>query len=216
MVYISKTPIGVARYFDTDVLGTLAELEQTSALMPTYYVSEKGIILKSFADKDVAARSKKAVYIEELKQFLKTIGSSAKKDNGYVKYTQAGNRNQGYLHRLVALCFVENPDNKPYVRHIDSNKLNNHYSNLKWCYQKDTVLERLSRGEHTSLSFEQLAALESELRDTKVPLTTLGKKYFLSVASLYSLITSFDAIGRPTGRVKKSRANTKNAMSYLL
>ena len=38
------------------------------------------------------------------------------------------------IHRLVALCFVENPDpnENTQVNHKDGNKLNNHFSNLEW------------------------------------------------------------------------------------
>jgi hypothetical protein len=36
------------------------------------------------------------------------------------------------LHRLIALAFLENTDNKPIVNHIDGNKKNNHLDNLEW------------------------------------------------------------------------------------
>ena len=37
------------------------------------------------------------------------------------------------VHRLVALMFVENPNNYPVVNHKDCNTLNNCADNLEWC-----------------------------------------------------------------------------------
>ena len=37
------------------------------------------------------------------------------------------------IHRLVALTFIDNPDNLPCVNHKDENKENNVVSNLEWC-----------------------------------------------------------------------------------
>ena len=41
------------------------------------------------------------------------------------------------VHRLVALAFLENPDNKQMIDHIDENKSNNNVKNLRWATSKD-------------------------------------------------------------------------------
>ena len=51
-------------------------------------------------------------------------------DGGYYKI--AFNKHSHYVHRLVAMCFLENTLNKETVNHKDGNKANNNLSNLEW------------------------------------------------------------------------------------
>lgn len=37
------------------------------------------------------------------------------------------------IHRLVAMAFIENPNNLPCINHKDSNPKNNNVENLEWC-----------------------------------------------------------------------------------
>lgn len=43
-----------------------------------------------------------------------------------------GKRKGELIHRLVALHFLDNPEKKPEVNHIDRNKENNCVENLEW------------------------------------------------------------------------------------
>ena len=50
-----------------------------------------------------------------------------------------GQGKQFYVHRLVAMVYIPNPNNYPEVNHKDENKLNPHVSNLEWCDRKYNI-----------------------------------------------------------------------------
>lgn len=54
---------------------------------------------------------------------------------GYVRVLLRRNRayDSQLVHRLVAIAFIDNPKNLPYINHKDENPSNNRVDNLEWC-----------------------------------------------------------------------------------
>ena len=44
-----------------------------------------------------------------------------------------------YVHRLVGITFIPNPDNKPEINHKDFNKENNSVENLEWVTHRENM-----------------------------------------------------------------------------
>ncbi len=99
-----------------------------------YKVSNKGKV-KSLSRK--FSRGDKIMLNQKNKQGYEFVGLSNANGCKCVK-----------VHRLVALCFINNRNYKPEVNHIDGNKSNNCVSNLEW----STVSENRQHAYDTGLN----------------------------------------------------------------
>lgn len=121
------------------------------------------------------------------------------------------------VHRLVAKHFIPNPDNKPFVNHIDGNKLNNDVSNLEWCTCAENNAHARATGLHvqakgytpkyksSNTKKKSLANLKDNskftdkevryLRSVFIPrhkefsATALASKYNVDVSTMHSIVT---------------------------
>lgn len=76
------------------------------------------------------------------------ILKKSKTTTGYYKIELSKNkkRKSFKVHRLVAIAFIPNMENKPNINHIDGNPLNNNIDNLEWCTQKENVIHAVEIG----------------------------------------------------------------------
>lgn len=57
-----------------------------------------------------------------------------------------GIKRRYFAHRLVAITFIPNPNNKPFINHINGNKQDNRVENLEWCTQQENNIHALKTG----------------------------------------------------------------------
>lgn len=65
--------------------------------------------------------------------------------SGYLKVMLSKNNNKKWysIHRLVAITFIENKENKEQVNHIDGNKINNNANNLEWVTCQENIIHSI-------------------------------------------------------------------------
>lgn len=107
-------------------------------VLESYEVSNLGTVRSVDRINSFVGRNQSGSY--ETKQLIKGKDLVAMTDIGgykYVNLSKNGKYISAKVHRIVAETFIENPDNKPSVNHINENKTDNSVSNLEWVTVKE-------------------------------------------------------------------------------
>ncbi len=100
------------------------------------------------------------------------------------------------IHRLVALHFIPNPENKPQVNHIKGNKLDCRWFMLEWCTNKENCLHakkfgllNIAKGEKAGKSkLSETQVLEIRKQPSTKTLRELGKIYNVSKTNIEQIL----------------------------
>ena len=136
-----------------------------------------------------------------------------KKNNGYLIVSLRNNKGIKYtfnIHRLVALIYIPNPDNKPCVGHKDNNPLNNKVSNLYWGTREDNMRQCISDnrfyfvGKYRKKSVDE-SGIVKKYKDGVLRKYIL-KEYNISTGVFYDVLRSHGII--PDRYGKKAKDST--------
>lgn len=104
-----------------------------------------------------------------------------------------------YIHRLVAIAFLDNPDNLPQVGHRDHQRDNNCLSNLEWITQKNNTRDGILAGRINA----------KKRPDTK----KLSKSQVCEIAKLYALGYGVNEIAVHLGFARTTISSVFNGRS---
>jgi hypothetical protein len=122
-------------------------------ILPTrfdgYYVSEDGRVFTEWYKKYIKGVKGCSSERGELREINQNPRGGSNPKDRYMSVNISLKDEMGrttkqikyYTHRLIAECFIENPENLTEIDHIDSNKLNNHAENLMWISRKGNMVK---------------------------------------------------------------------------
>lgn len=96
-----------------------------------------------------------------------------------------------FVHRLLAFLFIPNPDNLPWVNHLDNNPSNNKISNLQWCTPLGNTLHAIQQGRrHRKLTKAQVLEIRANYQTHQPTYKELGLKYNVSISTIHCIINN--------------------------
>jgi len=109
-----------------------------------------------------------------------------------VNLSKNGTSKLHYIHRLVLQAFVPNPNNKPFVNHIDGNTQNNSIENLEWTTNKENLRHgaRLNKGHN--MTIKKARKLRDKYKKGNIKINDICSKEGMSYTSVTNLLYGYN------------------------
>lgn len=129
--------------------------------------------------------------------------------NGYVRImTSVNNKKKTFLfHRVLAILFIPNPNNYPFINHKDLDRSNYNLSNLEWCTQSQNVIHAFKNGRCKKTKFSaggrKLTDVQIlDIYNSEIHYSELSKMYGVTATSIGNIKMGYKW-GHITGGVPK-------------
>ena len=109
----------------------------------------------------------------------------------FVQLCKDGIPKHARVHRLVAQAFIQNPEKKPYINHIDANPKNNNVDNLEWCTQQENIQHAYKMGcfpKQTKLTKEQVDYIRDSYIPYKHSAQNIADELNISIDTVYGVL----------------------------
>ena len=109
------------------------------------------------------------------------------------------NRRNMLIHRVIAITFIENKFNKPFVNHKNGNKANNFVLNLEWATKSENEIHAHQTGlkdfkgekaGYRKVSYFIADKIREEYKNGGITQKELGKKYLVTQATIGGIVNN--------------------------
>lgn len=149
--------------------------------------------MKRYKDTNYSITEDGKVFNHKFNRFL-----SSKTKSKYTKVClfHKGEKSYKSVHRLVAECYIPNPNNYGYVNHINNNTLDNNVENLEWCSVQMNIDHMVNQNRNSKGISRPLSKVTEndviEIRriyaNKELSTIKLGIKYNMSTSSIWYIV----------------------------